>query len=243
MTQPIKLSGRLEKVAAYLPKKAFFADIGSDHAYLACYVCQHDDTARAIAGELNEGPFQSACRTVASSRLTGAVDVRLGDGLEVIQEDKVTEVVIAGMGGALIANILDRGAENLAYTKRIITQPNVDAEQVRRWFLANGFTLTQEEIMEEKGHIYEILIADKQGAETPYTPELRERQLLFGPFLMREKDAVFLKKWNSELGKLQCVLTQMEQANVQNTEKVARFEKQLFWMKEVLQNDDTAANQ
>lgn len=235
MIQSIKLSKRLQTVASFLPAGAFFADIGSDHAYLPCYICLLDEKALAIAGEINEGPYLSACTTVEAYELFNMVDVRLGDGLQVLKKGEVTELVIAGMGGSLIRSILEDGHEKLHSVKRIIAQPNMDERNVRRWFLLNGFNITNEAIIEENDHIYEVIVADKGEKRTPYTPELKQRQLLFGPFLMATKSPVFYKKWRLEHGKLQSILEQMKQAKIQNDEKVAQFETELEWIKEVLQ--------
>lgn len=235
--QPIKLSTRLKTVASFLPPGAFFADIGSDHAYLPCYVCLHDNTARAIAGEVNKGPYQRAQETVDAYQLSNAIDVRLGDGMQVLEKDEVTELVIAGMGGSLIRDILKSGAEKQRQIRRIIVQPNVDARDTRRWLACNGFLITDERIIEENGHVYEIVVADSGSVKTVSPSELQEKQFLFGPFLMEAKSPIFYKKWRLEQIKLQNVLKQMHQATVINQKKIEQFSLELQWIKEVLQDD------
>ncbi|WP_373892832.1 tRNA (adenine(22)-N(1))-methyltransferase [Virgibacillus natechei] len=234
MRSRIKLSKRLEKVSSYLPRGAFFADIGSDHAYLPCFICMHDSAAKAIAGEINEGPARSAIDNVNLYGLSDVVDVRLGDGLHILKMDEINQLVIAGMGGALIKSILEEGAGKLDSVQRIIAQPNIDARSVRRWFLENGFTVTNEEIVDDNGHIYEIIVADKGEVSSPYVSNMKDKQLLFGPLLLKNKTKAFYKKWNAEYEKLQFVINQMKEANVQNLEKIERFEMELKWIKEVL---------
>src|SRR5690625_7229202 len=113
MDVPI-LSKRLMKIASYIPKSPFLADIGSDHAYLPCYICLKDKEAKAIAGEVRSGPFDRAVQTVRNYQLDNKVEVRLGDGLEVINEkDEVSVVTIAGMGASLIEQILEKGKHKL----------------------------------------------------------------------------------------------------------------------------------
>lgn len=233
----IKLSKRLETVASFLPAAAFFADIGSDHAYLPCYVCLHDEQARVIAGEVNKGPYESACKTVDDYLLSDRVEVRLGNGLQVLKSNEITELVIAGMGGSLIKDILNDGSEKLHRVKRIIAQPNMNARDVRRWFLINGYTITNEAIIEENDHIYEIIVGDRNEIPTTFSTALEERQLLFGPLLMKDKNPIFLKKWEMEKIKLETVIRQMNQASILNVEKTAQFELELAWIKEVLQSD------
>jgi tRNA (adenine22-N1)-methyltransferase len=232
MAEDIRLSRRLLKVASYLPTGANFADIGSDHAYLPCYVCKKDPEARAIAGEVNEGPLASARETINLYALDKVVDARLGDGLSVLQHDEVNQVVIAGMGGSLIRSILESGKEKLGKVSIIIAQPNIDEKNVRSWYLENGFSINDEAILEENGHIYEIVVGERRQA----TDQLTERELLFGPVLLEERNPLFYKKWHSEYEKLGRIINQMKNAKVQDISKINKFEEQLEWIKEVLED-------
>lgn len=236
MVQALKISKRLATIALYLPNGTFFADIGTDHAYLPCYVCLNDPLARVIAGEANEGPYQSALHTVKTYQLHDVIDVRLGDGLEVIMSNEhIKQIVIAGMGGSLITQILDKGKRKLHSVERIIVQPNVNARLIRQWMLDHHFSIVSEEIIEEHNHIYEIIVAD-QGKASPYKEDVIDQQLLFGPFLMKEKSQPFIKKWKSEMRKITKIIQQMEKANVQN-KQLDQFKLERKWMKEVIKNE------
>ena len=103
-----KLSKRLEMVASFVPTGAIVADIGSDHAYLPCYLVHKGIATRAVAGDVVQGPSDSAVRQVRTEGLSGKITVRLADGLAAVEEaDAVTAVTIAGMGGPLIVSILE----------------------------------------------------------------------------------------------------------------------------------------
>ncbi|WP_249871077.1 tRNA (adenine(22)-N(1))-methyltransferase [Oceanobacillus saliphilus] len=232
-----KLSNRLLKVSTYISEGAYFADIGSDHAYLPCYVCLKDPTAKAIAGEVKEGPFNSAKTSVSNYELHDRVEVRLGNGLKILKDKEVDHVVIAGMGGSLIKTILEEGKTKLSAVQRIIAQPNVDARNIRRWFLENDYTLTNEAILEENGHIYEVLVADKEEPNTLYSEDALDKELLFGPLLLQNKSAVFLEKWKLEHEKRTKVITHMKNANLPEQEKINSFEKELNWIEEVLKDE------
>src|SRR5690625_4730954 len=109
----MKISKRLEVIASFLTEGSRFADIGTDHAYLPCYICINDQEASAIAGEKNKGPYEQAKKNVQRYQLEERIEVRLGDGLEVLEDAQITELIIAGMGGPLIVDILQKGKQYL----------------------------------------------------------------------------------------------------------------------------------
>lgn len=206
-----KLSERLETVARFVPNGSKLADIGSDHAYLPCYLVKKGLVSFAVAGEVVLGPFESAQGHVEEEGLSEKIMVRMGDGLDVIEPGEVNCITIAGMGGALITSILERGKEKLGDIERLILQPNISAVTIRKWLLENKWQLVEEEIMEEDGKIYEILVAEKGVPLKPYTANL-ETELLLGPFLMKKQGEAFLKKWKMEAQIWQKILDQLENA-------------------------------
>jgi tRNA (adenine22-N1)-methyltransferase len=207
-----KLSSRLQLVADFIPKGYKLADIGSDHAYLPCYVVKRGTVPFAIAGEVVEGPYLSAVRQVSVEGLQDQISVRKGNGLEVIEMNEVDCITIAGMGGALIATILEAGKNKLSGVKRLILQPNISAISIREWLLANQWELVDEQILEEDGKIYEVLVAEQGNPKVPYLENLH-KGLLFGPFLMKSKTAVFKKKWEEEKKNWERILLQLSDAN------------------------------
>ncbi|MCA1058027.1 tRNA (adenine(22)-N(1))-methyltransferase TrmK [Rossellomorea aquimaris] len=206
-----QLSKRLEAVVSYIPKQSRIADIGSDHAYLPCYAVNKGIASSAVAGEVVKGPYLSAKKQVEEAELTKEVEVRLGNGLEVITPGEVDCITIAGMGGTLIASILEEGKHKLTNEPRLILQPNVSAKSIRTWLMDNEWDLIAEEILEEDDKLYEILVAEKGDPRNHYSREV-EKELLLGPFLMIEKNPVFLKKWNQELRQWKNILNNMEKA-------------------------------
>jgi tRNA (adenine22-N1)-methyltransferase len=193
----LKLSKRLETVVSFIPKKSKLADIGSDHAYLPCYAYLNGYITMAVAGEITDGPLCSAREQVKKTGLEHVISVRKGDGLEVIQPNEVDCITIAGMGGTLIKNILDKGKEKLVGVKRLILQPNVGAHVVRQWLIDHDWELIAERILEEDEKIYEVLVAEKGDGKKPYVD--LEAEVLLGPFLMKEQNEAFKKKWHQEI--------------------------------------------
>lgn len=193
-----KLSQRLESLAAFVPQGARLADIGSDHAYLPLYLVEKGQIDFAVAGEVVQGPYQSALQNVSQSGQSKTIQVRLANGLAAIEvEDRINTVTIAGMGGRLIRDILESGQSRLAGVERLVLQPNNREPEVRKWLMDHGFRLVAERIVEENQKIYEILVAERGQAD------LTPSHLQFGPYLLEEKSPVFLAKWSKEREKLQ----------------------------------------
>lgn len=226
-----QLSERLEKVVSYVPSGSRIADIGSDHAYLPCYAVQKGQVEFAIAGEVVEGPFQSATKQVKSLDLVKEIAVRKGDGLAVIeQEDAIDTIVIAGMGGALIRSILEAGATKLVGVKRLVLQPNIAAHQLREWGEVNQWALTAETILREDNKIYEILVLEPSENAVVYS----DAERLLGPFLMREKSAVFQAKWEHEWNNWKGIQAKIDANNANNAAKLAELDAKIRIIEDVL---------
>ncbi len=217
----VRLSERLSVVASFVEREAVVADIGSDHAYLPTYLVKKGIVRKAIAGEVVAGPYESALRNVQKEGVANAVTVRLADGLSAIEEqDGVDTVTIAGMGGPLIASILENGKDRLHTVKRIIAQPNIHAKSIREWAVANGWELRQERILKEDKKIYEVLVLER-GIAT-----YDELELLVGPFLLAEKSDIFQEKWTNEIAEWHQIVLSMDKA--EKTPAVLEKKEQLM---------------
>ncbi|CAM3318373.1 MULTISPECIES: tRNA (adenine(22)-N(1))-methyltransferase [Saccharibacillus] len=245
----MKLSERLNKICGLIPPGSRLADIGSDHALLPTFAVREGRVPSAIAGEVNRGPYDAASKQVAEAGLQGQIEVRLGDGLAAIEAGEADVITIAGMGGALIVRILTEGKAKLAGVQRLILQPNVGEDLVRRWLLREGWLLTEEHILEEDGKIYEVLTGDRSlSAEADnarlYAPttvgeppvRLEADELLdLGPFLVREASPVFRRKWRSEIAKLEGVAASMGRSDSEDARgKKELLERRIQRLKEVL---------
>jgi len=203
-----KLSKRLETVAKFVPTGAVVADIGSDHAYLPCYLIHRGIASYAVAGEVVKGPYESAVGQVQKEGLSEKIKVRLANGLAAVEkDDHVDTITIAGMGGPLIVSILEKHPEKLQGVTRLILQPNIHAKVIREWALAHNWAILDEEILEEDDKIYEILVLQRSQME------LTELEVLVGPKLMQRKSATFIKKWSREKENWQRVLQSIEGAD------------------------------
>lgn len=215
-----KLSKRLETVASFVPTGAIVADIGSDHAYLPCYLVHQNIVNKAVAGEVVKGPYESALRQVKLEGLEDKVIVRLADGLQAIEDnDQVDTITIAGMGGPLIVSILEKNPEALTSVTRLILQPNIHAKVIREWALRNEWAILDEVILEEDEKIYEVLVLQRGKMK------LNEEQIILGPHLVAQKSNTFMKKWTREIDNWKRVLQSIEQA--EQTPEIVQKKKEL----------------
>ena len=221
-----RLSKRLSAVAAYVPKGSRLADVGSDHAYLPLFLVEKGIIHFAVAGEVVQGPYLSALNNVARAGKEKLIQVRLANGLSAIESsDQIDTITIAGMGGRLIVDILEADRDKLEKVKRLILQPNNREDELRIWLEAHGFQIVAEEMVTENQKFYEILVVEAG------TMELTPLEQRFGPYLLQEKSADFLAKWQSELGKL----TQpLEKIPVQHQEDIRLLQDKISAIKEVL---------
>ena len=204
------ISKRLELVASFVPQGAILLDVGSDHAYLPIDLVEKGQIECAIAGEVVEGPYQSAVKNVEAHGLREKIQVRLANGLAAFEEnDQVSVITIAGMGGRLIARILEEGLDKLANVERLILQPNNREDDLRIWLQEHDFQIVAECILEEAGKFYEILVVEAGQMK------LSASDVRFGPFLSKEISPVFVQKWQKEAEKLEFALGQIPEKNLE----------------------------
>lgn len=232
-----KLSHRLEKVADFVKEYGKtpirLADIGSDHAYLPCNLMLNQVIDYAIAGEVVEGPFESAKKEVALQGLTDSISVRFGDGLDVVNlNDLINLVTICGMGGVLIRNILKAGYQNLSKNHLLVLQPNMAEYQLRQWLVANHYHIIDEAIIFEQKHSYEVIVAQYQPDMD--LQELTEKELYFGPINLSQHTNEFVDKWQRELDSTQRIMESIRLASSSKSDKLVEMESKYNLIKEVL---------
>ena len=189
----IKLSNRLQAVARQIPAGLRVADVGTDHGYLPVYLVVNDIAPKVIASDRGKRPLDSARQLISLLSLENQIDVRLGDGLSVLQPDEAAVICLAGMGGVAIKEIISAGLPLAQAAKRLVLQPQRNVPAVRRFLVANGFKIVAEDLAEDDGFYYEIIAVE------PGLMELTEQEADFGPLLLRDghplfKDFLILKE-------------------------------------------------
>ena len=164
----IKLDDRLSTVASLVRRGKRVADIGTDHGYLVAYLIENGICPCGIAADLRKGPLENARQTVIQQGLTDKIELILSDGLENIPEDACDDIVIAGMGGNLIAEILEKAPWVKNENINIVAQPMTHAEVLRKFFVDNGFSIAEEKTATDGKRYYCIISANYTGTTKKY---------------------------------------------------------------------------
>jgi len=153
----MELTPRLSKIANLIPKGSVIADVGTDHAYIPVYCFQKGISEKAIAMDLNEGPLQRARANLEKYGFLADAELRLSDGLEKLSTGEADVVVIAGMGGLLISEILRKRLDIALKTPLLLLQPMNAPVELRAFLLDNGFEIEDEYVVREENKFYNIL--------------------------------------------------------------------------------------
>ncbi len=157
------LDERLLSVARLVRQGAQFADIGTDHAYLPLWLLAEGKIERAICSDINEGPLQSAKENARECGLLSKVSFFLTDGAAALSSEGITDIAIAGMGGELIASIIE-GAPFLKDSSiRLILQPMTKQEHLRRYLANYGFAIADEVYSYSQCKYYVTICAHYEG--------------------------------------------------------------------------------
>lgn len=210
-----KLDDRLRAVASFVPEGARVADVGSDHAYLAMYLFTDGGADFVIATDKNEGPCEAARATLRSAGLLEKIPVRCGDGLMALEPGEVDYVCIAGMGGELIAHILNAAPSVFGRLKRVVLQPMNDAPMLRAWLYKNGWHIADESLAEVDGRLYEIIAAEP-GKEAVPEPVLLE----LGPVLCSRKPELYTRHVEERIAKYQRILDGLRRSGHPDIERI-----------------------
>lgn len=199
----VRIPPRLTSVADLVVIGESVADIGSDHALLACYLVGEGHCPWAICGELGNGPYYRTLEAVRTYGLENLIQVRQGNGLEVLAYGEVSTVVLAGLGGNTIVDILSMSPVKTQSFKRLVLQPMNALLEIRRLASINGWKIERETVVQD-GDFYVNLVLNPQYKQTY---KLSEAELRWGPLLMKNvAELVVRDYYNFHLDKINQII-------------------------------------
>ena len=207
----IKLSKRLAAIAKLVPQSGGAADIGTDHGLIAVWLCLRGQE-RVIAADINREPLEHARQTAKEHACEEIISFVLCNGLESIDESAADSIIIAGMGGELIADILAQAP--WSKKKTLILQPMTKADELRKWLFESGYKITHEELVFD-GRLYEIITATG-GEDLPYSPA----EYLTGHHELIAGDPLFPQRLDGLTEKLRRAIAGLESAAADQAERL-----------------------
>ncbi len=146
-------------------KGTYFADIGSDHAFLAIEAVKRGIAIHATASDINKMPLEKGRENAQSQGID--IDFILSDGFDSLEDRAITSAAVCGMGGELISKMLLRS--ETAKKAFLVLQPMSAQEELRKTLWENGFTILTERFVTESGKVYVLIAAQYSGSSTEYT--------------------------------------------------------------------------
>jgi len=187
----IKLSDRLQKIADFIEPGESVADIGTDHGFLPAALWERGKSPRIILSDINPGPLKKTTANLDRFFPGKEFDIRIGSGIRTLKPAEVDVVVIAGMGGLLIAEILGDDPEKARSFKKLILQPRNAQNKLRAWLLENGFAIRDEALVRERKYLCEIILAAPGGPVLKKNPD--DIDLEISPILFEKKDPLLVE--------------------------------------------------
>lgn len=186
----MKLSKRLISISNFIDDNSNVIDVGCDHALLDIYLFKNKKNIKLIASDVGSGPLKQAKYNI--EKYNCDIKVKLGYGISTI-EDNIDTVVISGMGGDTIIDILEKDKDKLLNVEKLILSPQSEWMNVRRVISSLNFYISDEKLIEDNGKYYLIIVAEKGWKE--YT----SLELEFGPVLLKNKSLEFFNYYNKVL--------------------------------------------
>jgi len=194
-----ELGNRLKTMADYIKAGETMADIGTDHGFLPLYLWEKKICPKVIMTDISAGSLNKA-RAAFPGQPPGA-DFRLGDGLTLLAPGEVDAVVIAGMGGVLITEILSQDMEKTISFSKFIMQPRNGSGKLRYFLDKAGFAIISENLAEEGKFICEIIVAKppKKVGKVPSLAGYKKEAKYEMPYLPVKNEELFIKYVNNKL--------------------------------------------
>lgn len=194
----MKLSPRLLYISSFISNDMIIADIGSDHGFLPYYLLENKIIKKAYACDNKIGPFNNLKNTF-QNKFENQIEINLSDGLKNVP-NYVNTIIMAGMGGDLIINLLKRDSIKLKNISYLVLSPQSNIPLVREYIINNGFQIIDEGLVIDD-NIYSVIKCIKGNQQ------LNEKELYFGPILLKNKNEIFFKLYKKRIDEINNILT------------------------------------
>lgn len=202
----MELKGRLNLISQMTPVCNTVCDVGTDHAYVPIHLLLNDKCNKVIACDIKKGPLIVAQKNIKKYNLEDKIITRQGSGLNPIKEGETDVVIIAGMGGMLVSQLLEEEILKSKAAKTLILQPMNAIEVVRKWLYDNKFSIFDEGLAKEGHKIYNVMAAKYTGDIT----NKREIDYYIGEQLINKNDPLVEKYVLNKIDQFQKIIYGLE---------------------------------
>lgn len=226
---------RLKTIINFIDHNSIVADIGTDHGVVPIYLVEENIAKKVIATDISKPSLEKLKNKLQDKSGSLNIETRCSDGLESILPFEVDTIVISGMGGVLIEEILSHSINIAKTANRIILQPNNGADHLRRWLLNNGFYIVEEKDLYENKKYYTVLSV-QTGIERTYS----DKEYLYGRRLIESQSPVLFQYLKSLQKEKEIILSKLIKVGSSSAEtRIDELKKEIKEIEEVLENYDT----
>jgi len=226
----MRLSKRLEQVAAFVPEGSRLADIGTDHGYVPIFLISEGKIDRALAMDVRKGPLARAGEHILEYGFQHRIETRLSDGLRMLRPGEADAVVIAGMGGELMIRIISEGRHVWDCVRVWILSPQSDLDKVRHFLADHGFLITEETMLTEDGKYYTVMRVIRGTMKYA-----REIDYLYGNCLITAGHPVLADYLDKEISQAQMILEHLKEQDTESAnQRIGELNREIGLMKEAI---------
>lgn len=196
----MQLSRRLQTVADMVIPGNRVADIGCDHAYIAIYLIKNKISPFVVAMDINQGPLDRARENIEKYMVADKISIRKSDGLQMLNAGEVDTILMAGMGGRLMSQILASQMNVVSAAKELVLQPQSEIYELRKTLNEWGFVIVNENMLKEDGKYYFVMKIkiDSSSINSDEYQLSKPEYIHFGRLLLEERNPVLLEYLKSE---------------------------------------------
>lgn len=219
------LSKRLLTIASFVKEGSFIADIGSDHCLLPIFLCKEGKISGAFAVDNKPGPYERMVLAINSSGFKEIISASLSSGIEKL-DPRADTVILAGMGGILISEILLNHKENLKNVKNIIVDAHTDMHEVYKALSSLGYALKDSRFLLDNEKPYDVMLWEKASEKVTYS----DKEMKYGLFNLSKPNDDWRKYYSHRIEINKKLISMLPKGN----EKIALLEKEDNEIEEIL---------
>ena len=223
------LTKRLETIKNLVNNSKITVDVGTDHGYVPISLITEKRALKVIACDINKGPLCNAKKNIQRAGLLEKIELRLGGGLVPCETGEADTVIIAGMGGILIKDILEESYIKAQSAEKLILQPMNSQDVLREYLINNNFSIKNEHLAIEGEKIYNIMEVVPKKATNDY---FKESFLNFGNPQNFEKNEQFKIYTEKNIKRIERVLTNLKKAKNYDENEVEKLKNILAELEE-----------